>query len=84
MVRECREEKERASTNLLFICVVCCCWNLQLSWSVGVGEGTFAGIGGNCAGNTGLSAECRVIFGNSCMSRIDFMRDLFVAARKIC
>ena len=52
-VRECGEEKERASTNVLFVCVVCCCWDLQLNWSVGGGEETFAGIAALNAGNAG-------------------------------
>ena len=58
-MRECREEKERAGTLGLCICVVCCCWNLQLSWSVGSGKGTFAGIAAITAGNAGQRAECR-------------------------
>ena len=58
-VRECRAEKEKACTIELCICVVCCCWSLQLSWSVGSGEETFAGIVAIAAGKAGLWAECR-------------------------
>ena len=58
-VRECRAEKEKACTIELCICVVCCCWDLQLRWSVDVGEGTFAGIVAIAAGKAGLWAECR-------------------------
>ena len=61
VMRECRGEKERACTIELCICVVCCCWSLQLSWSVGGGEETFAGITAFDAGNAGLRAECREI-----------------------
>ena len=54
-------EKERAYTIELCICVVCCCWNLQLSWSVGSGEGTFAGIVVIAAEIAGQKAECRAV-----------------------
>ena len=33
---------------MLFICVVCCCWDLQLNWSVGGDEVAVAGIVGGC------------------------------------
>ena len=45
----------------LCICVVCCCWNLQLSWSVSSGKGTFAGIVVIAAGNAGQMAGCRAV-----------------------
>ena len=60
-VRECVEEKERACTNVLSICVIRCCWDLQLCWSVGSGEETFAGIAAFVVENAGLRAECREI-----------------------
>ena len=47
------------STNVLSICVVFCCWSLQLSWSIGGGEGTFAGIVDSFAGIAGQRAGCR-------------------------
>ena len=36
-----------------------CCWNLQLSWSFGSGEGTFAGIVAIAVKMAGQRAECR-------------------------
>ena len=39
----------------------CCCWDLQLNWSVGGGEETLAGIAAFVAGNAGLRAGCREI-----------------------
>ena len=54
-------EKERACTIELCICVGCCCWNLQLSWSVGSGKGTLAGIVAIAAGIAGQRAGCRAV-----------------------
>ena len=58
-MRECREEKGRAYTIELCICIVGCCWSLQLGWSVGSDKETFAGIVAIAAGNAGQRVECR-------------------------
>ena len=71
-VREGGEKKERASTNVLFICVICCCWDLQLNWSVGGGEGTFAGIMAIVAKNAGQRAGCREILDFCCFHASTF------------
>ena len=46
---------------MLFICVVFCCWDLQLSWSVGGDEVAVADIVGSCAEIAGQRAKCRGI-----------------------
>ena len=56
--------KKRACTIELWICVVCCCWNLQLNWSVSSDKGTFAGIVAIAAGNAGQRVECRAVLKN--------------------
>ena len=82
-VREHGEEKERASTNVLFVCVVYCCWDLQLSWSVGGDEVAVAGIVGDCGENCGTKGGVQGILCILSFSRVNFLRDLFVAAKRI-
>ena len=75
--------REREVVHKCAICLRCfCCWNLQLSWSVGGGEGTFAGIVGDFGWNCWTKGRVQGILEFLCISRINFLRDLFVAARR--
>ena len=76
--------EKRASTNVLCICVVFCCWDLQLNWSVGGDEVAVAGIVGGCGEKCWTKGRVQGIFGFLSFSRINFLRDLFVAARRNC
>ena len=82
-MREHGEEKERVSTNVLFVCVVCCCWDLQLNWSVGCDEVVVAGIVGDCGENCWTKGGVQGILCILSFSRVNSLRDLFVAARRI-
>ena len=54
-----------------------------MSWSVGSGKGTFAGIVAIAAGIAGLSAKCREVLDFCRFSRINFLRVWAVGGRKI-